>query len=111
AGGGAAGGGANDARDLTPDQRAEQAAIQQLQQITDRMSITASADTITFTDTRGQRTFEINDKSTKINGSGAAVTVKSKWDKNTLKQEFSNSQANLTEMWSVDDSGHLVRPA
>jgi len=107
-GGGAGGGAVTEPRDLTPEQRAEQAAMEQLQQITERISITASADTVTFTDARGERKFQINDKSTKMNGTGANVNVKSKWDKNTLKQEFSNTQAKLIETWSVDDAGHLV---
>jgi hypothetical protein len=110
-GGGGAAGGATDASDLTPEQRAEQAAMRQLQQITDRITITASPDSITFVDTRGERTFSINDKSTKIDVGGSPINVKSKWDKNLLKQEFSNSQAKLMETWSVDETGHLVLTA
>jgi hypothetical protein len=46
-----------------------------------------------------------------MNVAGAQVSVKSKWDKNTLKQEFSNSQAKLVESWGLDDAGHLVLTA
>lgn len=109
--GGGGAGGASDASDLTPQQLAEQAAMRQLQQITEKIVITASAETVTFADTRGERTYAINDKSTKIEVGGAQVNVKSKWDKNVLKQEFSNTQAKLIETWSLDEAGRLVLTA
>ena len=109
--GGGGAGGASDPSDLTPQQLAEQAAMRQLQQITEKIVITASAETVTFADTRGERTFSINDKSTKIEVGGAPVNVKSKWDKNVLRQEFSNTQAKLTETWGLDEAGRLVLTA
>lgn len=110
-GGRGAGGGVSDATDLTPQQRAEQAAMRQLQQIAEKIVITASADTVTFIDTRGERTFSVNDKSSKLDVGGSPVNVKSKWDKNTLKQEFSNTQAKLIETWGLDEAGRLVLTA
>ena len=110
-GGGGAGGGVSDATDLTPQQRAEQAAMRQLQQITEKVVITASAETVTFADARGERTFAVNDKSTKIDVGGSPVNVKSKWDKNVLRQEFSNTQAKLIETWGLDEAGRLVLTA
>ena len=112
-GGAGRGGGAgySDATDLTPEQRAEQAAMQQLQQIAAQITIKASADSITFIDARGERTFGINDKSFKVDVGGSQVSVKSKWDKGVLKQEFSNTQARLVETWSLDDAGRLVLTA
>ena len=101
----------SDATDLTPQQRAEQAAMRQLQQIAEKIVITASADTVTFIDTRGERTFSVNDKSSKLDVGGSPVNVKSKWDKNTLKQEFSNTQAKLIETWGLDEAGRLVLTA
>jgi len=109
--GGGGAGGATSASDLTPQQLAEQAAMRQLQQITEKIVITASAETVTFADTRGERTYVINDKSTKIEVAGASVNVKSKWDKNVLKQEFSNTQAKLIETWGMDEAGRLVLTA
>jgi Spy/CpxP family protein refolding chaperone len=109
--GGGGAGGATDATDLTPQQRAEQAAMRQLQQISEKIVITASAETVTFTDSRGERTFTVNDKSTKIDVGGSPVNVKSKWDKNVLRQEFSNTQAKLIETWGLDDAGRLVLTA
>jgi hypothetical protein len=105
---GGGGGSPSDQTDLTPAQRAEQAAMMQVQQIAEQMTVNATADSITITDARGERTYPINDKNTKIDVGGSPLTVKSKWDKDTLKQEFSNTQAKLTETWSIDGSGHLV---
>jgi len=110
-GGGGAGGGVSDASDLTPQQRAEQTAMRQLQQITEKIVITASAETVTFSDSRGERTYTINDKSTKIDVADSQVNVKSKWDKNVLRQEFSNTQAKLIETWALDEAGRLVLTA
>jgi hypothetical protein len=106
--GGGGGASPSDASDLTPEQRAEQAAMLQVQQIAEQITINATPESITFSDARGERTYAVNDKSTKLQVAGATVNVKSKWDKATLKQEFSNTQAKLTQTWAIDDSGHLV---
>ena len=111
-GGGRGGGGVpTDATDLTPEQRAEQAAMRQLQQIDERITIKASADAVTFVDVRGERTYAVNDKTSTIDVGGSAVKVKSKWDKCVLKQEFNNTQAKLVETWGLDDADHLVLTA
>jgi hypothetical protein len=110
-GGGGRDSGTNDPNDLTPEQRAAQAAMRQLQQVAERIVIKASAESVTFTDTRGERTFAIDDKASRIDVDGSPVNVKSKWDKNALRQEFSNPQAKLAETWSVDDAGRLVLTA
>ena len=110
-GGGGGGGTASDASDLTPEQRAEQAAMRELQQIAPQIEIKATADSVTFIDARGERTYAVNDKSVKVEVAGAQVSVKSKWDKNVLKQEFSNTQAKLIETWGLDDAGRLVLTA
>jgi hypothetical protein len=109
--GGGGGGAPSDASDLTPEQRAEQTAMRELQQIAPQIEIKATAESITFVDARGERTYAVNDKSVKIEVAGAQVSVKSKWDKNTLKQEFSNTQAKLIETWGVDEAGRLVLTA
>jgi hypothetical protein len=105
------GGGGGDASDLTPDQRAQQAAMRQLEQIDERITIKASADSVSFVDARGERTYGINDKSSEILVASSPVKVKSKWDKQVLKQEFSNAQAKLVQTWSVDATDHLVLTA
>jgi len=110
-GGGRGGAGISDASDLTPEQRAEQAAMRQVQQIADRMTIKASADSVTFIDSRGERTFAVNDKTSTLDVGGSPVKVKSKWDKRVLKQEFSNNQAKVVETWGLDDADRLVLTA
>ena len=85
--------------------------MRQVQQIADRMTIKASADSVTFIDSRGERTFAINGKTSTLDVGGSPVKVKSKWDKRVLKQEFSNNQAKLVETWGLDDADHLVLTA
>ena len=101
----------NEAGDLTPEQRAEQAAMRQLQQIDVRITIKAAADSVTFVDTRGEHTYAVNDKTATTFIASSPVKVKVKWDKQTLKQEFSNTQAKLVQTWSVDGSDRLVMVA
>jgi uncharacterized protein YnzC (UPF0291/DUF896 family) len=108
---GGGGGAPADASDLTPEQRAEQAAMRELQQIAPRIEIKATPESITVIDARGERTYAVNDKSAKIEVAGGHVSVKSKWDKDVLKQEFSNTQAKLTETWGLDEAGRLVLSA
>ena len=105
------GGFGSDQSDLTPAQRAEQGAMRQLQQIESRITIKASATEVTFTDSRGEQTFAINDKTATILIASSPVKVKVKWDKQALRQEFSNSQAKLVQTWSLDGADHLVMTA
>ena len=105
---GGAGATPRDDTDKTPEQRAEEAAMWQLEQISDRITIKASADSVTFVDARGERTYAINDKTSTIEVGRTSVKVKSKWDKKVLKQEFTNSQAKLVQTWSLDEAGHMV---
>ena len=97
--------------DLTPEQRAEQAAMRELQQIDSRITIKASATEVTFIDSLGEQTFAINDKTATIFIASSPVKVKLKWDKQALKQEFSNTQAKLVQTWSVDGADRLVMTA
>ena len=79
----------SDASDLTPEQRAEQAAMRQLQQIDARITIKASVAEITFTDALWcSERYVINDKTSEMFVRSSPVKVKSKWDKQVLKQEF-----------------------
>jgi hypothetical protein len=115
-GGGRGGGGGGDAGpsgpgDLTPEELAGQAAIRQLQQIAPQITIKASADAISFADPRGEQTYAIDGKSTKLDLAGAKISVKTKWDKQALRQEFSNTKTNLIRTWELDDAGHLLMKA
>jgi hypothetical protein len=107
-GGGRGGGSPNDASDLSPAELAAQAAMRQLQQITDLITIDATVERVTFRDARGERTYAIDGKNAKITVASAEVTAKSRWDKAVLKQEFSTASSKLTETWDVDENGRLL---
>jgi hypothetical protein len=94
--------------DLTPAERAEQSAMQQVEQIAPTITIRATADSFSIVDQRGEQTCAITDKSTKLDTFGAKVTTKCRWNKVTLQQEFSTTRSKLTRSWSVDESGRLV---
>jgi len=103
------GGGAGVAapQDLTPEEAANRAAAQALQQIPEVLTIEATADSITFKETRGTFTYPINSKSIKIDVGPVKVDAKTKWDKTTLRQEFNTTQQKVIKVWDVDESGRL----
>jgi len=105
---GRGGGQASGAGDLSPAELADIAATRQLQQIADQITIKATADTIAFNDARGEREYAIDGKNVRIKVGDAEVTVKSRWDKGVLKQEFSTTQNKLTQTWDVEKDGRLV---
>jgi hypothetical protein len=94
--------------DLTPEEAANRAAVQSLQQIPELLTIEATADSITFKETRGTFAFPINNKGIKMDIGAAKVDAKTKWDKTTLRQEFNTPQQKLTRAWDVDETGRLV---
>ena len=94
---GGGGGGANDASDLTPEQRAEQAAMRQLQQIDSRITIKASADGDELHDILRERTFPINDKTVTMFVSQFARQGEVQVGQAGTQQEFSNSQTKLVQ--------------
>jgi hypothetical protein len=109
--GGRGGGGADSATtsaDLTPEERAAQAAVRQLQAVPEIITIKATADSVSFNDARGERTYAVNGKKVTVDIAEAKVNVKTSWDKAALKQEFSTPKASLTQTWQVDNSSHLV---
>ncbi len=94
--------------DRTPDELAAMAAMRELQQLADEITINATAERVTFTDVRGERSYSTDGKNAKLTVAGAEVSAKSKWDKTALKQEFSTASAKLTQTWDVDADGRLV---
>ncbi|HEU4879998.1 MAG TPA: hypothetical protein VFT21_11125 [Gemmatimonadaceae bacterium] len=112
-GGGRGGGGAdaNTNADLTPEELAAQAAIRELQRVAEIITIKATVDSVSFSDTRGERTYPVNGRKIAADIAGAKVNVKSSWDKNALKQEFSTSKATFRETWEVDQNNRLVLKA
>jgi hypothetical protein len=112
--GGRGGGGAeapNTNADLTPEELAAQAAIRELQRVAEIITIKATADSVSFTDARGERTYPVNGRKIVVDIASAKVNVKSSWDKSTLKQEFSTPKATFTERWQVDQTNRLVLKA
>jgi hypothetical protein len=112
-GGGGGGGGAapSGQADLTPAELAEQAAMRQLRQIAPEITIKATAESVSFVDARGEQTCAANGKGAKLTVSEAPVTMKCKWDKDGLRQEFSTTRSSLIRTWAIDDSDHLVLKA
>ena len=102
---------ASDMSDLSPAERAEMAAMRELQQLAEVITIKATAEQVAFEDVRGQRTFAIDNKNTKITVAGSEVNTKSRWDKTILRQEFSTPSSKLIQTWEVDENGRLVLTA
>jgi hypothetical protein len=102
---------ASDASDMTADERAAMMAMRELQQIAELVSIKATETDIAFADARGQRSYMLDGKGVKIVAAGTEVSVKSRWDKAIVKQEFSTTSSKLTQTWSVDENGRLVMTA
>ena len=109
--GGGGGGAATGPSDLSPAELAAQAAMRQLQQLPEEITINATAEKVTFIDTRGERTYTPDGKNAKITVAGSEVSTKSRWDKTALRQEFSTTSAKLTQTWDVDNDGRLVLTA
>jgi hypothetical protein len=107
-------GGGNDAPspsgpgDLTPEERAELTAMNQVEQLAPAITIKATAETASITDSRGEESCAINGKSAKVDLSGARIDMKCRWDKDSLRQEFSSTRTRLTRTWGIDTNGHLV---
>lgn len=102
---------ASDMSDLSPAERAEMAAMRELQQLAEVITIKATAEQVAFEDARGQRTYAIDNKNTKLTVAGSEVNTKSRWDKAILRQEFSTPSSKLIQTWEVDENGRLVLTA
>jgi len=99
---------ASDASDLSPAEVAARAAMRELQQLAEVITIKATPEQVTFEDARGQRSYVLDGKTVKVSVAGAEVSTKSRWDKAVLKQEFSTASSKLTQTWDVDENGRLV---
>jgi hypothetical protein len=82
--------------------------MHQVEQLAPAMTVKATAETVSFTDQRGEQTCAINGKTARLEIFGATVSVKCRWNKASLQQEFSTTRNKLTRAWTVDDAGHLV---
>ena len=84
------------------------AAMRELQQLAEVITIKATPEQVAFEDARGQRSYALDGKNVKVTIAGAEVSTKSRWDKAVLKQEFSTASSKLTQTWDVDENGRLV---
>ena len=84
------------------------AAMRELQQLAEVITIKATPEQVTFEDARGQRSYRWTERPSRVTVAGAEVSTKSKWDKAVLKQEFSTAQSKLMQTWDVDENGRLV---
>jgi hypothetical protein len=99
---------ASDASDLSPAEVASRAAVRELLQLAEVITINSTPDQVVFEDTRGSRTYKLDGKTFKVTVAGAEVSTKSRWDNAVLKQEFSTTDNKLTQTWDVDANGRLV---
>lgn len=111
-GGGGAGGGGGQPGDasspLMPEETAAQAALSILHQVPKELTIEATANAITFREPRGEWHFNIDGKNAVLDVPGGTIHSKSKWDHETLRQEFSSAQKKLVKSWSIDAYDRLV---
>ncbi len=106
-GGGGGGGGGSDASPLMAEEVAAQAALDVLHQVPLEIAIAATEGEIRFTEPRGEWLFKTDGKTSRMQVPGGLITVKSKWERQTLRQEFSSSQRKLVKIWTVDASARL----
>lgn len=107
-GGGGGGGGGDASSPLMSSEVAAQAALDVVQQVPSEVTITASAESVEFVEPRGSLVFKTDGKNGTVEVPGGSIKVKSRWDKGSLRQEFSSTQRILKRAWSVDESGHLI---
>ena len=110
-GGGRGGGGGMGPGGAPPDPRAMagQRAIATMQQVPATMTIEATAETVTFKDPRGVRTYQVDNRTHREDvGDGATMTTKSRWDRNTLRQEFIVGETKVSHAFQVDDDGRRI---
>jgi hypothetical protein len=105
-GGGSASGGADSP--IMSAEAAAQAALDIIQQVPSELTITAGAESVEFVEPRGRSEFKVDGKNATVEVPGGTIKVKSRWDRGTLRQEFSSAQRTLKRSWSIDDQAHLV---
>ena len=109
-GGGGGGGGASgpEPANIMPEEVAAQAALTLLHQVALEFRIEATPTAISFIEPRGQWDFKIDGKTTSMPVPGGAIKVKSRWERDRLRQEFSSTQRTLIKSWLIDGEGRLV---
>jgi hypothetical protein len=91
-----------------PAEAAAQAALTVLHQVALELKVEATPDSVRFVEPRGEWDFKVDGRTTSMEVPGGAIKVKSKWEKNALRQEFSSTQRKLLKSWTIDGDGRLV---
>lgn len=108
-GGRGGGGGALPPAPPDPRMLAGQRAIRAVQQVPQTVTIEATADSVTFRDPRGVRTYAIDNRTHREDvGDGATMTTKTRWDRNTLRQEFVVDETKVTHAFTVNNEGTRI---
>jgi hypothetical protein len=105
---GGGGGGGAESGGMLPAEAAAQAALNVLHQVALELTVEATPDSVRFIEPRGEWNFKTDGKTTSMDVPGGAIKVKSKWDKNALRQEFSSTERKLLKSWTIDGDGRLV---
>lgn len=106
------GGGGGGAAAAPPDPReaAGQLALRNLQQVSDTLIVAATADSVKFTEPRGERSYVVDNKNIKSDvGSGAEMTTKSRWDNRTLRQEFIYGETKVSHAYELNPDGRRIK--
>jgi hypothetical protein len=106
--GGGGGGGGVEMPMVTTAEAAAQAALSAIQQVPLELTIDATPTEVTFVEPRGESRFRVDGRNTRVDVPGGTITVRSRWDRAELRQEFSSTQRVLRRSWSLDADGHLV---
>jgi hypothetical protein len=111
-GGGRGGGGGGapgiDMPEPMAEERAAQAALAVIQQVPFQLTIEATPAEIAFLEPRGRLVYKIDGKTASMEVPGGVIKVKCRWDRATLRQEFSSTRQTLRRSWSIDADNRLV---
>lgn len=102
------GGGGGTPAPMSAADQAGMAVIRGLQQVSDTLAITATADAVTFKDARGERAYVVDNKAARVEVNGATINTKSRWDRNTLKQEFVFGETRVAHDWEINNEGTRI---
>jgi hypothetical protein len=107
-GGGGGGGGAAPGP-ADPREMAGQQALRALQSVGDTLTIAATADSVSFTDPRGTRTYAVDNKNVRLDvGNGAELTTKARWDGRSLRQEFIYGETKVSHQYELSRDGKQI---
>ena len=107
-GGGSEPGAGEASAPVSAEEVAAERAVQGFQEIPTDLSIIATAEAITVKENGGQGTFAVTGKTIDIPVGAGTIKVKSKWDREALKQEFWSVRRKVIRTWSLDPAGHLI---